>query len=288
MRTALVFGGTGQIGLPVIERLLAAGWQVVAVSREIQADGDRLRWLRGDLQHVQGLPAEVDVIFSLGPLDHFSRWYEQASLAAPRVVAFGSTSLDTKHGSDDPAERDLAARLRAAEALVFAVARHRQAAATLLRPTLVYGAGRDKTLTQIARLASRSGFFVLPRTARGLRQPVHVLDLAQAALAVTDADRTFGRSYALPGGETLGYAEMVERMLASLQPPAKLFQLPTPLFKTMLSAAHALGRLQGLGDAALSRMGEDLVFDASPAIRDFGYAPRAFKPIASEFTALTG
>jgi nucleoside-diphosphate-sugar epimerase len=278
MRTALVFGGSGQIGVPVIELLLAAGWKVVAVSRKMQADGERLRWLRGDLQHVEGLPAEVDVIFSLGPLDHFSRWYEQASLVAPRVVAFGSTSVDTKCASDDPAERDLAARLRAAEALVFAVARHRQAAATLLRPTLVYGAGRDKTLTQIARMASRSGFFVLPRTARGLRQPVHVLDLAHAALAVTDTKHTFGRSYALPGGETLGYAEMVERMLASLQPPAKLFRLPMPLFKTVLSVAHAAGRLQGLGDAALSRMGEDLVFDASPAMHDFGYAPRVFQP----------
>jgi len=283
MRTALVFGGSGQIGVPVIELLLATGWQVVAVSREIQADGDRLRWLRGDLQHVQGLPAEVDVIFSLGPLDHFSRWYEQASLVAPRIVAFGSTSIDTKYGSDDPAERDLAARLRNAETLVFDIAERRQAAATILRPTLVYGAGRDKTLTQIARLASRGGFFVLPRMASGLRQPVHVLDLAQAALAVIDADRTFGRSYALPGGETLGYAEMVERMLASLQPPAKLFRLPTPLFKTVLSAAHALGRLQGLGDAALLRMGEDLVFDASPAMRDFGYAPRVFQPGAGWF-----
>lgn len=278
MRTALVFGGSGQIGVPVIELLRGAGWQVAAVSREIQADGDRLHWLRGDLRHVEGLPAAVDAIFSLGPLDHFSRWYQDTSLTAPRIVAFGSTSIDTKYGSDDPAERDLATRLRAAETLVFDIAKRRQAAATILRPTLVYGAGRDKTLTQIARMASRSGFFVLPRTARGLRQPVHVLDLAQAALAVIDADRTFGRSYALPGGETLGYAEMVEHMLASLQPPAKLFRLPMPLFKTVLLAAHALGRLQGLSDAALLRMGEDLVFDASPAVHDFGYAPRMFQP----------
>lgn len=283
MRTALVFGGSGQIGVPVIDLLRGAGWQVVAVSREIRAQGDRLRWLRGDLRHVEGLPAAFDAIFSLGPLDHFSRWYEGTSVTAPRVVAFGSTSIDTKYGSDDPDERDIATRLRNAEALVFDIAERRQAAATILRPTLVYGAGRDKTLTQIARMASRSGFFVLPRTARGLRQPVHVLDLAQAALAVIDADRTFGRSYALPGGETLGYAEMVERMLASLRPPARLLRLPMPLFKTVVSAAHAVGRLQGLGDAALSRMSEDLVFDASPAMHDFDYAPRVFQPGAGRF-----
>ena len=53
MRNALVFGGSGQIGVPVIERLLASGWQVVAVSRTPQADRERLSWLRGDLQQAQ-------------------------------------------------------------------------------------------------------------------------------------------------------------------------------------------------------------------------------------------
>ena len=49
MRSALVFGGSGQIGVPVTERLLANGWQVVAVSRTAQADRERLTWLRGEL-----------------------------------------------------------------------------------------------------------------------------------------------------------------------------------------------------------------------------------------------
>ena len=72
MRSALVFGGSGQIGVPVIERLLANGWQVVAVSRTPQAGRERLTWLRGDLRQTQDLPGQVDTIFSLGPLDHFS------------------------------------------------------------------------------------------------------------------------------------------------------------------------------------------------------------------------
>jgi nucleoside-diphosphate-sugar epimerase len=33
MRNALVFGGTGQIGAPLLDRLRAGGWRVVAVSR---------------------------------------------------------------------------------------------------------------------------------------------------------------------------------------------------------------------------------------------------------------
>ena len=51
--------------------------------------------------------------------------------------------------------------LQAAEALIFATAHRVHAQATVLRPTLVYGAGRDRTLTQIAALARRTRFFVL-------------------------------------------------------------------------------------------------------------------------------
>ena len=283
MRTALVFGGSGQVGVPVIGLLRDAGWNVIAVSRTSQADGERLRWLRGDLQHVEALPARVDAIFSLGPLDHFARWYAGTPVQSPRVVAFGSTSLDTKQASGDAAERDLAARLRNAEQQLFDVAPRRQAAATVLRPTLVYGAARDRSLSQITALARRTGFFILPRGANGLRQPVHVQDLADAAVAVIDVEATHGRSYAIPGGETLAYAQMVERTLASLRPPARLIQVPGGLFKLALGVAHALGRLRGLGNAALARMGEDLVFDAEPARRDFGYAPRRFEPQASMF-----
>jgi hypothetical protein len=34
---------------------------------------------------------------------------------------------------------------------------------------------------------------------------------------------------------------------------------------------------------AVTRMRDDLVFDAAPARRDFGYAPRMFLPDASMF-----
>lgn len=284
MRSALVFGGSGQIGLAVIERLLANDWRVTAVSRASQSDRGELRWLRGDLQCLPGLPERADAVFSLGPLDHFSYWYAETSLIAPRVIAFGSTSLETKQESEDQPERDVAARLGDAEARIFEAARQRQTGATVLRPTLVYGAGRDKTLTRIAALARRTGFFVLPSNADGLRQPVHVQDLADAALAVVEAGSTHGRSYAMPGGETLAYAEMVKRTLASLQPPARLIRVPMPLFKAALAGAHALGKMQSLGGAAVARMQQDLVFDAEPAKRDFGYSPRPFQPTNEMFS----
>ncbi|MBB5878320.1 NAD-dependent epimerase/dehydratase family protein [Xanthomonas sp. 3498] len=280
-RIALVFGGSGQIGERLLHRLLADGWEVHAYSRQTRAPQSGLHWHAGELSALQAPPVAADVVFSCGPLDAFADWYRRAPVAAARVVAFGSTSLEVKRDSLDPAERDVARRLREAEAIVFAVAAERGAAATVLRPTLVYGAGRDRTLSAIAALARRTGWFVLPRSASGLRQPVHVQDLADAALAVLAHPATHGRSYALGGGETLPYREMVRRVLAVLRPPARLLTLPHTLFASTLALAHACGRLQGMNRAALQRMREDLAFDLQPARQDFGYAPCAFAPDAA-------
>jgi nucleoside-diphosphate-sugar epimerase len=285
MREALVFGGSGQIGAPLLSRLGDAGWRVFAVSRDARADLRSLHWLRGDCNGVEGLPTSVDAIFSCGPLDHFARWYATSKLGAARVIAFGSTSLGVKADSIDPVERDIAARLVEGERVLLAAAARRGAQATVLRPTLVYGAGRDRTLTRIASLAKRWHCCVLPRGANGLRQPVHVDDLANAALLACDAPATHGNAYALPGGETLPYREMIARTLRSIQPRPVLIEAPAGLFNLALHGAQALGFGSGPSDAVIARMRADLVFDAAPALRDFGYVARAFQPTADMFDA---
>ncbi len=287
-RRALVFGGSGQIGERVLAGLLGQGWQVTAVSRAPREAAPGLAWRQGDLSDAWRDEGAFDAIFSCGPLDHFARWYAASEHVvsghgAARVVAFGSTSVEVKGDSSEPAERDVARRLREAEATLFAAARERGTAATVLRPTLVYGAGRDATLSVIAALAARTGFFVLPHGANGLRQPVHVQDLAAAALQVLPHPATAGQAYALGGGEVLAYDEMVRRTLAVLEPRPRLLRVPLPLFRAALSLAHVAGRLRGMNAAALARMREPLVFDIEPACRDFGYAPRPFTPTRDMF-----
>lgn len=283
MKTALVFGASGQIGAPLLQRLDAAGWRVFAVSRQAHADAPGLHWVRGDLAGVDGLPDAVDAVFSCGPLDHFARWYADVPIRAPRVVAFGSTSAGSKQGSGNAYERDLARRLLDAEGLLFSTAAHRGAAATLLRPTLVYGAGRDQTLSRIAGLAQRWGRFLLPRRADGLRQPVHVDDLANAAWSACQSSASHAQCYDLPGGEALPYRVMVQRVLDCLQPPPPMLEVPMPLFRGVLVAARLLGIATDLTPEAIARMREDLVFDSEPARRDFAYAPRSFNPEAGMF-----
>src|SRR5690606_13063343 len=147
MRDALVFGGSGQIGSAVLARLQASGWRVAAVSRNARAGDNNaadgaIRWLRGELDAPPALPPRVDATFSCGPLDAFARWCARAGFEAARVLASGTTSLETTQTSEDPFERDPSTRLANAEQALFEHAAQRGAGLTVLRPTLVYGVGR--------------------------------------------------------------------------------------------------------------------------------------------------
>lgn len=284
MRRVLVFGGSGQIGDGLLPLLHAHACEVLAVSRQPRANGDGLRWIEGALDAALSLPCgDFDAVFSLGPLDAFARWIERAGPIAPRVVAFGSTSIASKSTSADPDEREVAQRLRVAEESLFAFGARTGVGSTVLRPTLIYGRGRDRTLTRIAAFAQRRGFFVLPRRATGLRQPVHADDLARVALDAANAPHAAGRVYDLPGGETLAFRAMVARTLACLPESPRLWSMPSPLFRAALAGASRFGWIDAINTAMLDRLDTDLVFDAADARRDFGYAPRAFVPEAAMF-----
>jgi uncharacterized protein YbjT (DUF2867 family) len=112
---------------------------------------------------------------------------------------------------------------------------------------------------------------------------VHAHDLADAAFHCLGIEATHGRAYALPGGETLAYRDMVARVLAAVQPPAKLHEVPGGVFNAILAAAHAAGFALDFNEAAVVRMRSDQVFDPADAQRDFGYAPRGFRPTAAMF-----
>jgi nucleoside-diphosphate-sugar epimerase len=276
MAGVLVFGLSGQVGDALRARLHEFVEPVIAVSREPRQDAPSLAWLRGDLQNPPALPWRPESIVSLGPLDHFARWFAATDLGAVRVVALGSTGRVDKRASPAAAERALAARLEAAESTLFEAAAERGAAVTVLRPTMLYGGGRDRTLAPVVRFARRMGLVPLPWGARGLRQPVHVDDVAAAVLDCLRTPATAGRAFDLPGGERLRFDRMVRRALDAHAPRARILRLPTALFGLLRRLPGADGLVPEPG--ALARLSQDQVADPGPAAAAWGYAPRPFRP----------
>lgn len=276
----LVFGLTGMVGEALCAQLGPGDPPVLGVSRRPPADDDRVAWLAGALPGLGPVPA-VPAIASLGPLDAFAAWFEGASVAPARVVALGSTSVHGKAGSPDPAERALVRTLEAAERRLAAACAARGTVLTLLRPTLVWGRGRDRNLARWVALARRLRWLPLPRTARGLRQPIHADDVAGAVLAALRAPVPVAGVFDLPGGETLAYDEMVARCLQAGAPGARLLRLPAPLFRLGLAL---LGR-RGPGPGVIARLDQDLAYDPAPVQAALDWRPGPFSPSPGDFPA---
>lgn len=280
MSVCLVIGASGQIGRFLVPRLLGAGHEVLALSRESHtAQHAGLRWLIGDVYAAPTALPSLDAIFSLGPLDGFAGWLERAPLTgSPRVVAFGSMSAISKRDSPDPLERALAERLLDSERRVIAAAHARQSAWTILRPTLIYGAGLDRSLSALAHLGRRLHIFPHVPGADGLRQPVHAEDLADACVAVWRSGSTNGHVYALGGGERLAYSAMLARVRRSLGVRSLPLPVPLGMARGMLAIARIAPPLRALRSGALQRLRQDLLADDADARRDFDWSPRGFAP----------
>nr|MCH9638999.1 NAD-dependent epimerase/dehydratase family protein [Betaproteobacteria bacterium] len=76
-----------------------------------------------------------------------------------RIIILSSTSRFTKLDSSDRAEQNIAQQLTESENQVQAWADAHQIEWIILRPTLIYGYGRDKNITEITRFIYRFGFF---------------------------------------------------------------------------------------------------------------------------------
>ena len=285
MRRILVLGATSLIGRRLTAAAPPRGAGFVALSRRPAGDAAAARladivWIEADLGDpgLAGRLPPVDAVLSLSPV-----WLLAAALpallatGARRLVAVSSTSRLTKARSPVAAERAVAARLAGGEDAVIAACGAAGVDWTLLRPTLIYAEGEDYNVSRLAAPIARSRVRPLAGRGEGLRQPVHAGDLATAVLQALDAPAASNRTYALPGGETLSYRDMAVRIFEALGRPPRLLSLPPPLWRLGLTLASPL--LPGATAAMGARMSEDLAFDAGSAVRDFGYAPRPFRPV---------
>lgn len=271
-----ILGASGQIGGFLMRRL--AGEAAVALARRprsvAQVSGIPVVPLGAD----GGLPALDPAPWaSISTLPIWALEDFVAPLAGQgvrRLVCFSTSSIEGKAGTRSAGERATVDRVRRGEMAVARACADHGVGLTVLRPTLIYGAGRDRTISAAARFIQRHGFYPVAGAARGLRQPVHADDLAAAALGALDSPATVGLTYFLGGGETLPYRDMIARIFTMLDRPVRIVRVP--FLAPVLSVAGAILPGSELTGDVARRMNRDLAFDDGVAGRDFGYAPRAF------------
>ncbi|UPG84842.1 NAD-dependent epimerase/dehydratase family protein [Luteibacter aegosomatis] len=267
--TVLVIGASSQIGHFLLPRLRDAGIDMLLLSRN-PPTGDP-SWIRGGLPDAMPELPRLDAILCTGPLNWLAAWLSATHLKGhPHVIATSSMSAETKRHSDVPAERELAQVLRDAETLLTATCASRGMPWTVFRPTLVYGAGMDRSLTPMARDGARRRIFPFPM-GKGRRQPVHADDIAQAMFAALGCARARGHMFPIGGGDRFTATEMFRRVRRSVG----AMTLPLPLPRVVLGlAALASPRIKG----SVGRLDSDLIADNTDLENLLGVHPRPFRP----------
>lgn len=275
-----IIGATSLVGQCAIDLLLAQGHTVVAFSRRERQGPTTagVTWAQLDTSDaVSADHSRVDFWLVLAPIWMLSPCFaHMQGRGAQRVVVLSSTSRFTKAGSSDMDDALVAERLVAGESDLQSWAASQGMEWVILRPTLIYGFGLDKNLSEIARFVRRFFFFPLFSDATGLRQPIHARDVAQACVAALRAPAAANRAYNIAGREAVTYREMVSRVFVAARLRPRLVTIPLFVFRIAIAMASVLPRYRNWSVGMAQRMNKDMVFDCGDATRDLGFAPQVF------------
>jgi len=281
--TVLVTGANGVVGMPLCSRLTELGVEFKSISRSSKSGRNKTN--TNALQWNLDEQANEDLIKSLGavvtlihcaPLWLLPKQLDTLrTLGLKRVVAFSSSSVISKNNSADASENELVKNLSNAEMDINAFCTNYDIALTIFRPSMIYGYSRDQNVTHLARFIRKYRCMMLVGDAKGLRQPVHANDLVDACLRAMDKPATYGNTYNLAGGQVMSYQEMVGYIFKALKIKPRIVSIPLGIYRFALRLASITSKFSYTAEMA-NRMNQDLNYDCTDAIADFGYAPQAF------------
>ncbi len=187
--------------------------------------------------------------------------------APRRLVAISSAAVF------EPGETEYRAAKRAQEEVLAAAGLE----LTLLRPTLVLGSCAESA--ELSRLVARLAPpwpRLLPAGGRNRIQPVHVDDVAQAALAAVGRASAIGRNLVIAGPEEgIPISRLWREARDRTGGRARIVPLPLSL----LRAAACLLRPAGAGaalDARIAFFSHDHLHSLAEAAEILGYRPRPY------------
>jgi uncharacterized protein YbjT (DUF2867 family) len=302
MKHVLVLGGTGFVGRHVCEQLHRLGWRVTVPTRRAANAAlvqhlPRVLVREADVHDEAQLTALLrghDAVVNLVAILHGNEAaFGRTHVELPRKLVRACAATGVRRlvhvsalgvAADGPSgyQRSKAR----GEAVLQTGAQQHGLALTVLRPSVIFGAG-DRFLNLFARL--QTTLPVMPLAGAGARfQPVWVNDVARAVAACLDDPQfsrsSIGQTIECAGPQVFTLADLVRiaGRLGSRQRPV----LPLPM---------ALGRLQAgvmellPGDPLMSRdnldaMRTDNVAGGQlPGLEALGIRPAALEPVAASY-----
>ena len=287
-----IFGGGGFIGRYVCEELLKSGARLRVAQRDprksffLQPLGGvgQVGFTSADLARpatieraVEGASAVINLVgIFKGNLDAIH--VEGAGRAAAAARDAGATAF--VQVSAIGADPDSASEYGRTKGLGEEAVRAAFPSATIIRPSVVFGAEDDFT----NRFASLARLPILPVIAPKTRfQPVYVRDLGQAiAKAALEPQRFGGQSYDIAGPDVMTMRELNARIAALAGQSPGLVEMPD-------FVAGAMAKLGFLPGAPLTRdqwtmlQRDNVAADGASGLDAFGIVPTALETVAPDW-----
>jgi uncharacterized protein YbjT (DUF2867 family) len=236
-----VFGGAGFVGRTIVRELARRGARVTVGCRDVE----RAKFLKpmGVVGQVTPVKADVtnagqvaralegaDIVISLvGILYQSGRnTFDAVQASGPGVVARAAADAGVGqmvHVSAIGADVSSKSSYACSKALGEAAVREAFPGATILRPSIIFGAD-DSFFNKFAGLAGFAPALPLIGGGHTRFQPVYVQDVAAAALASLARADAVGQTYELGGPTIYTFRELMELMMAHTKRPRPLVHLP--------------------------------------------------------------
>ncbi len=295
---ATVIGGSGFLGRYIVQELARSGWRVRVACRSPHRAGflrplgevGQIQLIAADLTRPETLPAAVagaaavinlpGILAPSGRQSFTAVHAEGAGHAAAAAAQAGARAfVHVSAIGADPASPSAYGRSKAeGEARVRAAF----AAATILRPSLVFGP-EDGFLNRFAALARMAP--VMPVIEGDSRfQPVWVVDVARAAaMAAQDPARFGGRTFELGGPRVYRFREILAFVLEETRRRRPLLEVPRPLARLMAGLGDVLPAMPITSDQLAMLARDNVVAPGALGLEAFGITSTPMEAIAPSY-----
>jgi nucleoside-diphosphate-sugar epimerase len=271
-----VTGATGFTGSRTVPLLLTGGMELRCLYRP---GSDRsvlpqpgIEWVLGDVSDREKLASLMEGSQVLLNLASLGFGHAHAILAAAReanvqrAVFISTTAIFTRLNA-----RSKAIRLAAEAAIEKSGLEY-----TILRPTMIYGNGRDRNISRLVRWLRYLPLIPVFGDGEHLQQPVHVDDVAGAIAGCLSSARSIRKSYNIPGERPLTYNQVIDTIAAQLNKRVWKVHLPFGPIAAVLQFLERIHLPFPIKSEQVLRLNEDKDFTYVEAQRDFDYRPRSF------------
>lgn len=183
-----------------------------------------------------------------------------------RLIVVGSTRLFSRF--EDKKAKDL--RLMAEKIWRSKIN------ATVIHPTLIYGAPDSNNVERVVRFCSLSPFVPVPNGGNTLIQPVSASDLLQGLLFCLKNKKTIGRTIIAAGGESMNYKRFIEACAESSGKKTKVMLIPLLPMKILAAFTRLFPGIPSVHASELKRLFENKNFSNDEFRKLLGREPLTF------------